>query len=158
MKYLTLIRHAKAAHDGGVSDIERPLAERGRRDGKAMGAILAARFPVPDVILASPARRVRETLAALAEGGASAQEPEYHEVLYLAEREILSDFAASALMEHDEVWIVAHNPGITEAIEALSGARLENVPTLSIARIAVEEVVYESLQGDLVYFETPRSR
>jgi len=79
MKYLTLIRHAKAAHDGGVSDIERPLAERGRRDGKAMGAIL-------------------------------------HDALYLAEREILSDFAASALMEHDEVWIVAHNPGITEAI------------------------------------------
>jgi hypothetical protein len=91
------------------------------------------------------------------EAGAGGQ-IEYHDALYLAEHEVLSDFAASALMEHDEVWIVAHNPGITEAIEEIAGARLENVPTLGIARIAVEEVVYESLHGDLVYFETPRSR
>jgi phosphohistidine phosphatase len=158
MKFLTLIRHAKAAHEAGISDADRALAERGRRDGKAMGAILAARFAPPDVILASPARRVRETLAALVEGGGAGGQIEYHDALYLAEHEVLSDFAASALMEHDEVWIVAHNPGITEAIEEIAGARLENVPTLGIARIAVEEVVYESLHGDLVYFETPRSR
>jgi phosphohistidine phosphatase len=125
-----------------------------------MGAILASRFPTPDIVLASPALRVRETLAALAEGGASEamDRTEFHEALYLAEEEILADFAASALMEYDEVWIVAHNPGITEAIEGIAGARLENVPTLGVARIAVEEVVYENLHGKLVYFETPRSR
>ncbi len=161
MKYLTLIRHGKSDRSTpGTADRDRPLNPRGRTDAPVMGARLAAQFPRPDFILASPAQRVRETLEGLTAGGAAAGErvTEYHEALYLAEPEVIWDFAASALMENDEVWLVAHNPGVTEAVEQLCGARLENVPTLGVCRIAFEEVVVESANGTLVYYDTPKSR
>lgn len=161
MKYLTLIRHAKSDHNAlGTADRDRPLNTRGRNDAPVMGARLASLFPPPDIVLASPAQRVQQTLAGLTSGGAltDSRVIEYHDALYLADAEILWDFAASALMEDDEVWIVAHNPGVTEAIEQLCGARLENVPTLGVARIAFEEVVVESANGTLVCYDTPKSR
>ena len=137
MKFLTLLRHAKSRHtaDGGA-DIERPLNDRGRSDASLMGATLFASFPAPDVVLASPALRVRQTLENLRAGGAVLPENriEVHDALYLAEAELIWDFASSSLMEHDHVWLVAHNPGITEAVEQLSGARIEHLPTLGIAR------------------------
>ncbi|MFW5693861.1 MAG: SixA phosphatase family protein [Alkalispirochaeta sp.] len=161
MKYLTLIRHGKSDHTAaGTTDHDRALNDRGRRDAPIMGARLSAQFSRPDIILASSATRVRETVHGLAAGGAAGTDrvTEYHEALYLAEAEVIWDFAASALMEDDEVWLVAHNPGITEAVEQLCGARLENVPTLGVARIAFEEVVVESANGTLVFFDTPKSR
>lgn len=160
MKYLTLIRHAKSDHTrSGATDSERPLNHRGRTDAPVMGSRLSSLFPAPDIVLASPAQRVRETLAGLAAGGAGTSDrvTEYHDALYLADAEVLWDFAASALMENDEVWLVAHNPGVTEAVEQLCGARLENVPTLGVIRISFEEVVLESANGTLVYYDTPKS-
>jgi len=161
MKYLTLIRHGKSDRSTpGTADQDRPLNARGRTDAPIMGARLTALFPQPDIVLASPAQRIRETLEGLTAAGAApdAGVTEYHDALYLADPEVLWDFAASALMENDEVWLVAHNPGVTEAVEQLSGARLENVPTLGVARIAFEEVVVESANGTLVFYDTPKSR
>lgn len=157
MKYATIIRHAKSAHPAATGDHERPLDARGQRDAPRMGALLQARFPVPDVLLASTALRVQQTVAALAEGGMSGlpDAVETHEQLYLAEPEVIWDFLASALMEHDDVWLVAHNPGVTDAVELLSGARLEAMPTLAVARIAFEEVAYDTPGGTLVHYDTP---
>ncbi|MEX2443101.1 MAG: histidine phosphatase family protein [Alkalispirochaeta sp.] len=161
MKYLTLIRHAKSDHTvPGTADRDRPLNERGRKDAPTMGSRLSSLFLQPDIVLASPAQRVRETLTGIAAGGAVtvSQVTEHHDALYLAEAEVLWDFAASALMEDDEVWLVAHNPGLTEMVEQLCGARLENVPTLGVVRIAFEEVIVESPNGTLVFYDTPKSR
>ena len=161
MKYLTLIRHAKSDHSApGTADHDRPLNTRGRSDAPIMGTRLTALFPAPDIVLASPAQRVQQTLAGLTSGGAltDSRVVEYHDALYLADAEVLWDFAASALLEDDEGWTVAHNPGINEAVEQFSGARLENLPTLGVARIAFEEVVVESANGTLVFYDTPKSR
>lgn len=161
MKSLTLIRHAKSDHPAGpVADRDRSLAARGRSDAGRIAPVLASLFPAPDAMLASPATRVVETIAALREGGApvpTEDAVEYHDALYLADAEEIVDFAASALLEFHDVWLVAHNPGITEAVERIAGARLENVPTLGIARIAFEEIAVEHPSGSLVFFDTPRA-
>ena len=187
MKYLTLIRHAKSSwKEQGTGDIERPLNKRGESDCIHMGRTIARELPVPALILGSTATRVRQTLARLTEfaqhvvveeetRGREAQavstverrdapasiaypEPEWRETLYLADTETLWDVAYSALLEADEVWICAHNPGITEAIEACTGSRLENVPTLGVCRIAFEELVPSGANGTLVFYATPRNR
>ena len=62
---LVLIRHAKAAE--GAVDLVRPLAPRGVRDAGAVGEWLADNDLVPDRVVISPARRVRETWARAAE-------------------------------------------------------------------------------------------
>ena len=62
MKRLTLMRHADARwKDPGVSDFERPLNRRGTTAAEAMARRLLELELVPDLLLASPARRTQQT-------------------------------------------------------------------------------------------------
>lgn len=169
MKYLTLIRHAKSSHkEAGRSDIDRTLNDRGRHDAEMMGGILAEILPIPDAVLASPARRVAETLERLYAGASKRNsdsgagdrrypDPERLEGLYLAEADEIWDFAYSALLEYDDVWVCGHNPAITEAVALLAGVSLENVPTMGVARIAFEEVLPTGAVGELYFFDVPKN-
>jgi phosphohistidine phosphatase len=66
MLRLMLLRHAKSSWDEpGVVDRDRPLSARGRRAAALMAMEIVSRDLLPDRILCSPARRTRETLAAL---------------------------------------------------------------------------------------------
>ena len=58
---LLLLRHAKSAWPEDVPDFDRPLAPRGRKAAKRIGAYLTDKQLVPDLALISPARRARET-------------------------------------------------------------------------------------------------
>jgi phosphohistidine phosphatase len=59
---LLLLRHAKALLGGpGMTDVDRPLAERGQKAAKLMGQWLAEHDLVPGLVLCSPAVRTRET-------------------------------------------------------------------------------------------------
>ena len=60
---LILWRHADAAP--GSRDLERKLTARGHKQAKHVSAWLAARLPGRYTVLASPARRARETADAL---------------------------------------------------------------------------------------------
>lgn len=60
---LLLWRHAEARD--GVPDLQRPLTDKGRRQAAALALWLDARLPKQVRILASPAVRTRETVAAL---------------------------------------------------------------------------------------------
>ena len=62
MKTLLLIRHAKSSWDDpGLSDYERPLNERGKKDAPAMAEKLYERGIKIDAFVTSPARRARKT-------------------------------------------------------------------------------------------------
>ena len=60
---LILWRHADA--EGGMPDDERRLTAKGVKQAERMAAWLKERLPKDGVILASPARRARETVEAL---------------------------------------------------------------------------------------------
>ena len=60
---LILWRHADAAEGG--RDLERKLTAKGRKQAARVAAWLAARLPSRYLVLASPARRARETADAL---------------------------------------------------------------------------------------------
>lgn len=163
MKYLTLIRHAKASREKGAGgDIDRVLNDRGREDSGRMGTVLGGLIPPPEMVLSSPAQRARETLklllpAAEASRGVSYPTPEEHRGLYLAEADELWDFAYSALMEFDEVWLCGHNPGIAEAVSLLAGVQIGDMPTLGVARIAFEEILPTSPLGELYFYDIPKN-
>ena len=68
MKNLLLIRHAKSSWDDPLlSDQERPLNKRGKRDAPAMGLMLKEKGLHPDLILSSPAKRALKTAKLIAE-------------------------------------------------------------------------------------------
>lgn len=114
MNRLILLRHAKAETDAASGDdFDRPLAPRGRREARAMGAQLAALGFSIDVALVSPALRTRETweIAAQALSGA---EVRFDQALYNAEARTIAKLAEQVGEGGGTVLVVAHNPGLQE--------------------------------------------
>src|ERR1700733_573022 len=102
VKYLWLLRHAKATQHGrrGGSDYDRPLTIRGRRDASALGHRLAAGGGVfglddvapPQVALSSAAARTSETAELVAEGMAAPLVIESYRSLYQAGTESILQY------------------------------------------------------------------
>ena len=68
MKTLYLARHAKSSwKHPELSDIERPLNKRGKRDAPIIGNLLKEKGVNPDILISSPAVRARKTAVAIAE-------------------------------------------------------------------------------------------
>ena len=113
MRELILLRHAHAdAVMTGQSDAERPLSEEGRKEAAAAARWLKAQGLVPDRMLVSPARRTRETAAAvLAELGAVDQREEA--AIYEASPGELAALADQN-REVRRLLLVGHNPGLEQ--------------------------------------------
>jgi phosphohistidine phosphatase len=165
MKILTLLRHAKSGWDDpSLSDLERPLNGRGREAARAMGREMAALGLGCDLILASPAARVTETIDGLAEGYGPV-EPRFDERLYLASPDTLLDLVRTADDAVDRLLIVGHNPGIERLAVLLSraGPLHDQVaaayPTGALAEIAFEVAHWRDVApgaGTLRRFLRPR--
>lgn len=158
MKYLTLIRHAKSRRDEtDVADHDRDLAERGLDDCPTTAKHMASAFPVPDRIVTSSAKRAVRTIDLLLnelEKVRRYPDREIEPALYLADAVDISRLAEDMLRENSEVWICAHNPGITETVGYCTRTRIENVPTLGIVRIAFED---DLTGGEVIHFDTPKN-
>ena len=62
MRTLLLMRHAKSSWDQPeLADLDRPLAPRGREAAPLVARYLVEHGLIPDLVLGSPALRVRET-------------------------------------------------------------------------------------------------
>src|SRR6476646_5172582 len=83
MKIVGLLRHAKSSRDDPhVADIDRPLTEAGVRAAEFMGAEFRRRSAAFDLVLASPARRVIDTVRSFEIGYGEPLQPTYEPVLY----------------------------------------------------------------------------
>ena len=68
MKQLILIRHGKSSWEYEVSDKDRPLKQRGIRDGHAVAAAFKEKMPTIDAVYSSPANRALHTCMILMRG------------------------------------------------------------------------------------------
>ena len=139
-KRLTIIRHAKSSWDNpDFDDHDRPLNKRGLRNAPEMGARLAKRNWLPDLFLASTAKRARDTAALIAgKVGYAEERIVFDDRLYLAEpgewRGVIDTLAAEAT----HVACVGHNPGVTELANHFSGEYIDNVPTCGLIDMGFE--------------------
>jgi phosphohistidine phosphatase len=122
MPTLYLMRHAKSDwHSAAQADFDRPLNQRGARDAVRMGHWLAAQDLRPQVMLASPAQRARQTILAVADTlGINENEVVFNKDLYLADRANLLNNLRSIPDSIDSVLLVAHNPGLDDLVEWLA--------------------------------------
>ena len=146
MKTLTLLRHAKSGWDDPVTrDFDRPLNRRGRRAARTVGAEMRKLGLAFDRVLASPARRVVETLEEVAETFGPL-EPDYEQRLYLATTETLIELLRATDESVERLLLVGHNPGMECLALALSGGsdnalrgEIElKYPTGTLAEIALD--------------------
>lgn len=123
MKTLTLLRHAKSDWDDGIAcDFDRPLNDKGRRAAAAMGRRLRNDAPRFDHVVASPARRVVQTIDAFAHGYGDLPAPAWQRPLYLAPLSTLLDTIRQLPAGVSDALIVAHNPGLGDLALALAAA------------------------------------
>ena len=134
MKTLMLLRHAKSSWDDeSLSDHDRPLNRRGKKDAPAMGRLLLRENLVPETILSSTAVRARKTAEAVAKALKRKNGVTLLESLYLAPAgKLLAEAQAHAPEPTLRVLLVAHNPGMEDLVEILSGRR-ERFPTAALA-------------------------
>jgi phosphohistidine phosphatase len=108
MKSLTLLRHAKSGRDSpDGSDFARSLNDRGRADAARMGEEIRNLGLRYDLVLASPAQRVIETLAGV--GGLS---PRFDRRIYEASTGDLLSIIQKTDDGIERLMLVGHNPDI----------------------------------------------
>lgn len=121
MKRLTLIRHAMSSQDFPLlSDFERPLNPRGRRDVPVMAHRLEAAIAAPVALVSSPATRAMTTALGFAEAfgiddAAIRLEPR----IYEATPGTLLHLVNSLPDSDDHVLMFGHNPGFTDLAHLL---------------------------------------
>jgi len=161
MKRLLVLRHAKAEEDSASGkDFDRPLAERGWQETADVGRAMRERGLHPDPIIASPATRVVETLAALAKGYGPL-DPDYDRRIYNASAGTLLDVIREADVDAQTLLLVGHNPGLhllvlnlTEGDGSALRTRIENsFPTATLAAVDLAISNWTDIQpadGELV--------
>jgi phosphohistidine phosphatase len=112
MKILTLLRHAKSDWDDPVQrDFDRPLNGRGRRAARTIGREMKRLALSFDAAFASPAVRVRETLAEV-ESAFGRISPEFDQRIYLASPDTLLEMVREAPEGASSLLLIGHNPGL----------------------------------------------
>lgn len=167
MRRLILLRHAKAERPLGVSDLERPLAARGRRDATRIGRYLAQEGLRPAKVVVSPSRRTVETWEAL-RGAFTGLEAEAVGTLYDASTFRMLTVIHAIPDDAESLLVIGHNPGTEDLAIQLSGSgdqagrkgMREKFPTAALAVIDFEVARWNEVErgsGRLERFVIPRS-
>lgn len=124
-RHLVLVRHAKSAWPSGVPDLQRPLAERGRRDAVAVGRWLRDHGLRPDGTVCSPAERARQTWTRVATELDDPPVAHYDERVYDATAGRLLALVHELPADIGTALLIGHNPDLEELATLLTGRRVE---------------------------------
>ena len=165
MKRLGLLRHAKSdMDDAALRDFDRGLNDRGRRGAALIGRYIAELGIGWDVVIASPATRVKRTL----EASGLPVTPRFDERAYLADAATLIELLRKVEGDPASVLLVGHNPGLHELLfrlvgpdheTALFARAAEKFPTASFALLELGIDRWAEIAPDcatLIHFTRPR--
>ena len=161
MKTLLILRHAKSSWDNPLlSDYDRPLNKRGKRDAPRMGKHLYKQDLVPDHILTSSAKRARKTAAKVAKACKYMGKIKRLESLYHAVAGIYYEKLQEQSNEYHRVMVVGHNPTMEQLVTYLTG-QPRTMPTAALAHIELPidhwKLLDASTKGRLVNLWTPKT-
>jgi phosphohistidine phosphatase len=162
MKTLTLVRHAKSSwKDRGLSDRERPLNKRGKRDAPLMGRFITEAGVRPSQIISSPAVRAWTTARIFAqELGYPIEFLQREDGLYLASLDNLLDVVATQDAGFNNLMLFAHNPGLTDFANYLVPGLTSNLPTSGVVSVNLDSddwMLYDRPKTELVLYDYPKN-
>lgn len=130
-KTVFFIRHAKSSwSDPKLTDIKRPLNDRGLRDAPFMAQLLRRQIKPPVHLLSSPAVRAFTTAKYFAKAFAlQDKDIQTDERLYLADPETILQVLRRTDKKHETLLVFGHNPGYTQLANLFSEEFIDNVPT-----------------------------
>jgi phosphohistidine phosphatase len=135
MKSLYVLRHGQAVPETeALSDELRQLTPRGVADVERAAKYLNERGNLPSLVLASSARRAKQTAELCAAALSTPPELSILDSLYLAPPTGYSLALAAHAQRHDRAMLVGHNPGLEALIYKLTD-RSEHLATAALVEI-----------------------
>ena len=136
-KLLLILRHAKSSWEfEELSDHDRPLNNRGKRDAPLMGRKLLKQQLVPQLIISSSAVRAHSTARKVAKACGYEDEILIDPVLYGSGYSDYLNVLINQEDKHDIIMLVGHNPISEQLVEVLTG-EIVTMPTCAIACISL---------------------
>jgi phosphohistidine phosphatase len=163
MKTLTLVRHAKSSwKDSSLSDRDRPLNKRGKRDAPEMGRRITDAGIRPSLIVSSPAVRAWTTAKVIANQiGYPREFLQRDSALYLASVNDILDIVVSQDAGFNNLMLVGHNPGFTDFANYLVPGLTNNIPTAGVVCVELDTddwSLYDKPDVNLVLYDFPKNR
>ncbi|MDD3762119.1 MAG: histidine phosphatase family protein [Nevskiales bacterium] len=161
MRLLTLVRHAKSSWDyPELSDFERPLNDRGRRDAPRMAAYVRKLLDRPDRMVSSPALRAITTARLFAETlGIDPRHIDVRPRIYEASADSLLTLVQLLDDGDSHVMLFGHNPGMTDLAHALARCSFDDMPTCAVAQIGFDATLWSDVterSGTLRHYAVPK--
>ena len=146
MKRVYILRHAKSSwSDPTLSDIQRPLNKRGKKDAPLMASVMKRFNFIPDVVYISPSKRTRATVKPVAELLEISSDKLFIESsLYHGYYDDFEEVIKALDEEVSSVLLVGHNPGVTYIANSCDGPIIDNVPTGGLLVIEAEISQWQS--------------
>jgi len=162
MKTLLLVRHAKSSWDDpAMSDFDRPLNERGKKDAPKMVERLIEKGITINTFLSSPAKRAKKTAKIFAHAYKKAEEDIFLiPQLYLAASSVFESVLSSLESDSDTIALFSHNPGITDFANTLTEARIDDIPTCGVFAIKIETNDWKNFREakkEFLFFDYPKA-
>lgn len=142
MNNVLLLRHAKSSHGArDITDFDRPLAPRGKKDAARMGRFLKKLDLKPRKVISSPARRARQTVEIFLEAGVGRLPITWNDEFYNGTADDYLTALHAANKSNQAVLLVGHNPAIERAASRICGNGSVHMPAgaLVCLRYAGEE-------------------
>jgi len=161
MKILYLVRHAKSSWENrNISDFERSLNDRGKRDAPFMAGILKEKKINIDLIISSSAVRAFKTAKIFArELEIEEKEIITNENIYEADRKDLLKILIVANDSINNLMLFGHNPGLTYLSNYLCDYEIDNIPTCGIVCMQLDFDSWKYLGSkscNFIFFEYPK--
>lgn len=137
MKTILLVRHAKSSWDNdSLTDIERPLNERGLKDAPFMAKLLGSKHIAPDLIVSSPAIRALTTAAYFKNAlGVEGEDMWVRDEIYEAMTVTITNLINTLPESASTVMLFGHNPTFTSVANQFSTRYIDNIPTCGVVKI-----------------------
>ncbi len=160
-RVLTLVRHAKSSwSNDNLNDFDRPLNDRGLKTAPLMGRRLSDANYTVDIIISSPAVRAITTASIIAnEIGFDPLQIMQDADIYEASLATLVKLITHLDDNYSSVMLVGHNPGFTVLCNLLSSAKIDSMPTCSLAQIQFDVDSWSAISehiGELMKFDYPK--
>lgn len=161
MKKLYLVRHAKSSWEfSELTDYERPLNKRGKKDAPLMGKVFNEIGIIPDLIVSSPAVRAFTTARTIAELiNYPIEKIQTSEIIYEVGTKEFFEFIKSTNDNVNSLMVFGHNPSLTLLSNYLSDKYIDNIPTCGMTEIEFSVEQWEKIKpssGILKSFEFPK--
>jgi phosphohistidine phosphatase len=161
LKTLILVRHAKSDWgDPSLSDIDRPLNQRGKKDAPEMAKRLKERNLGLDAFITSPAKRARKTAQVFFKEFELKKERFIEEPgLYGASEAEFYEVIKNVKDKFDCIALFSHNPGLTDFANRLTETRIDNIPTSGIFAVKADcknWSEFREAKKEFLFFDYPK--